>query len=84
MMGRDMARNLSKMRRRAGEGWLDRLTRRHAGSHAMTSETVNARPGYMQQALEQAESDLELYAGDIESLIHRLGADLASLNITGD
>ena len=36
------------------------------------------------QALEQAEGDLEMYAGDIESLIDRLGADLSSLNITGD
>jgi len=36
------------------------------------------------QALEQAESDLEMNAGDIESLIERLGADLSSLNITGD
>lgn len=36
------------------------------------------------QAMEQAEGELEMYAGDIESLIDRLGADLASLNITGD
>jgi hypothetical protein len=36
------------------------------------------------QALEQAEGDLQMYAGDIESLIDRLGADLSSLNITGD
>lgn len=36
------------------------------------------------QALEQAEGDLDMYAGDIESLIDRLGADLSGLNITGD
>ncbi|MFB7250628.1 hypothetical protein [Microbacterium sp. NPDC056234] len=36
------------------------------------------------QALEQAESDLDLHATDIDELIERLGADLAGLNITGD
>lgn len=36
------------------------------------------------QALEQAEGDLDMYAGDIESLIDRLGADLSGLSITGD
>ncbi|WP_429456171.1 hypothetical protein [Microbacterium sp. ZKA21] len=36
------------------------------------------------QALEQAESDLDLHASDIDELIERLGTDLAGLNITGD
>lgn len=36
------------------------------------------------QALEQAESDLDIQAADIDELIERLGADLADLNITGD
>lgn len=36
------------------------------------------------QALEQAESDLDIHATDIEELIERLGSDLAGLNITGD
>ncbi|MFS0867767.1 WXG100 family type VII secretion target [Microbacterium sp. 179-B 1A2 NHS] len=36
------------------------------------------------QALEQAEEELDLRAGDIESLMDRLMADLAGLNITGD
>lgn len=36
------------------------------------------------QALEQAESDLDIQAADIDELIERLGADLAGLNITGD
>jgi hypothetical protein len=36
------------------------------------------------QALEQAESDLDIHAADIDELIERLGADLAGLNITGD
>lgn len=35
------------------------------------------------QALEQAESELDMRAGDIETLMGRLGADLSSLNITG-
>ncbi len=35
-------------------------------------------------ALEAAESDLEMHAGDIETLIDNLAADLSSLNITGD
>ncbi|WP_435749095.1 hypothetical protein [Microbacterium sp. PMB16] len=36
------------------------------------------------QALEQAESDLDIHADDIDELIERLGTDLAGLNITGD
>lgn len=36
------------------------------------------------EALEQAEMDLDMYAGDIEGLMDRLAADLAGLNITGD
>ncbi|MBT2484545.1 MULTISPECIES: hypothetical protein [unclassified Microbacterium] len=35
-------------------------------------------------ALEQAEGELAMHAGDIESLIERLASDLSSLNITGD
>jgi hypothetical protein len=35
-------------------------------------------------ALEAAEGDLEMHAGDIETLIDQLAADLSSLNITGD
>lgn len=36
------------------------------------------------QALEQSEEELDLRAADIESLMDRLMADLAGLNITGD
>lgn len=35
------------------------------------------------QALEQAEEELDMYAGDIEGLMDRLISDLAGLNITG-
>lgn len=35
-------------------------------------------------ALEAAEEDLEMHAGDIETLIDQLQVDLSSLNITGD
>ncbi|WP_406250604.1 hypothetical protein ACI7YT_16575 [Microbacterium sp. M] len=36
------------------------------------------------QALEQAEGEMEMHAGDVESLTDRLFADLGSLNLTGD
>jgi len=36
------------------------------------------------QALEQAEEDLDLQAGDIETLLAQLGSDLGGLNITGE
>ncbi|UWF78574.1 MULTISPECIES: WXG100 family type VII secretion target [Microbacterium] len=36
------------------------------------------------QALEQAESEMEMHASDVETLTERLLADLSSLNITGD
>lgn len=35
------------------------------------------------QALEQAEGEMELHAGDVESLTDRLFADLGGLNLTG-
>ncbi|MDN3497336.1 hypothetical protein QL996_15460 [Planococcus sp. APC 4015] len=35
------------------------------------------------QALEQAEDELEMHAGDVETLMDRLAADLSGLNITG-
>lgn len=36
------------------------------------------------QALEQAQGDMETYAGDVESMTERLMADLSTLNLTGD
>lgn len=36
------------------------------------------------QALEQAQGDMETYAGDVESMTGRLMADLSTLNLTGD
>ena len=36
------------------------------------------------QALEQAEGEMEMHAGDVESLTDRLFADLGSLYLTGD